>query len=103
VPAAALVFGAIIIVQQVEGHLLYPVLMGRTVNLHPAVIVVALAAGGILGGIVGVFLAVPVAGVISVILEYARDEPARDSPLVEEADEPTQPPAAEAAGPAREP
>jgi putative heme transporter len=36
--------------------------MSRTVHLHPAVIVVALAAGGVLGGIVGVFLAVPVAG-----------------------------------------
>ena len=62
---ALLVLGAIILVQQVEGHLLYPVLMSRTVHLHPAVIVVVLAAGGILGGIVGVFLAVPVAGILS--------------------------------------
>jgi predicted PurR-regulated permease PerM len=62
---------------------LYPLLMGRTVNLHPAVIIVALAAGGILGGIVGVFLAVPTAGIISVVLEYARERPAPESPLVE--------------------
>jgi predicted PurR-regulated permease PerM len=82
---ALLVLGSIILVQQVEGHVLYPVLMSRTVHLHPAVIVVALAAGGILGGIVGVFLAVPVAGVASVVLEYARDRPAPESPLVEEA------------------
>jgi predicted PurR-regulated permease PerM len=81
---AALVLGAIIVVQQVEGHLLYPLLMGRTVNLHPAVIIVALGAGGILGGIVGVFLAVPVAGIISVVLEYARDRPPPESPVLEE-------------------
>lgn len=79
---ALLVLAAIILVQQVEGHLLYPVLMARTVHLHPAVIVVALAAGGVLGGIVGVFLAVPLAGILSVVLEYARDRPPPDSPLV---------------------
>jgi predicted PurR-regulated permease PerM len=82
---ALLVLGAIVLVQQVEGHLLYPVLMSRTVNLHPAVIVVALAAGGILGGIVGVFLAVPVAGVISVILDYSQDHPPPESPLLDDA------------------
>jgi predicted PurR-regulated permease PerM len=81
---AALVLGSIILVQQIEGHLLYPLLMGRTVNLHPAVIIVALGAGGILGGIVGVFLAVPVAGILSVVLEYARDRPPPESPVVEE-------------------
>ena len=80
---AALVLGSIVLVQQIEGHVLYPLLMGRTVHLHPAVIVVALAAGGILGGIVGVFLAVPTAGIISVVLEYARERPAPDSPLLE--------------------
>jgi predicted PurR-regulated permease PerM len=80
---AALVLGAIVLVQQIEGHVLYPLLMGRTVHLHPAVIVVALAAGGILGGIVGVFLAVPTAGILSVVLEYARERPAPESPLLE--------------------
>jgi predicted PurR-regulated permease PerM len=81
---ALLVLGAIILVQQVEGHLLYPVLMSRTVHLHPAVIVVALAAGGVLGGIVGVFLAVPVAGIASVVLEYSRDRSPPESSLVDE-------------------
>ena len=81
---AALVLGAIVLVQQVEGHLLYPMLMARTVDLHPAVIVVALAAGGILGGIVGVFLAVPVAGILSVVLQYSRNRPPPESPLLED-------------------
>jgi predicted PurR-regulated permease PerM len=81
---AALVLGSIILVQQIEGHVLYPVLMGRTVKLHPAVIVVALAAGGVLGGIVGVFLAVPTAGIVSVVLDYVRNEPPPESPLLDE-------------------
>jgi predicted PurR-regulated permease PerM len=80
---ALLVLGAIILIQQVEGHLLYPLLMSRAVHLHPAVIVVALAAGGILAGIIGVFLAVPVAGVISVVLDYAQDRPPPATPLSE--------------------
>src|SRR5215213_9808707 len=80
---ALLVLGAIILVQQVEGHLLYPLLMSRAVHLHPAVIVVALGAGGILAGIIGVFLAVPIAGVISVVLQYAQDRPAPETPLSE--------------------
>jgi putative heme transporter len=80
---ALLVLAAIVVVQQIEGHLLYPVLMARTVHLHPAVIVVALAAGGVLGGIVGVFLAVPAAGVLSVILDYSRHREPPDSPLLE--------------------
>jgi len=81
---ALFVLGAIILVQQVEGHLLYPLLMGRTVHLHPAVIVIALGAGGILAGIVGVFLAVPIAGILSVVLQYVRNRPPPDSPLLEE-------------------
>jgi predicted PurR-regulated permease PerM len=81
---ALLVLAAVVAVQQVEGHLLYPLLMSRTVNLHPAVIVVALGAGGILAGIVGVFLAVPVAGIVSVVIEYARERPPPDSPLLED-------------------
>jgi predicted PurR-regulated permease PerM len=81
---AALVLGAIILVQQVEGHLLYPLLMSRTVHLHPAVILLALAVGGIVAGIIGVFLAVPVAGVVSVIINYLRDRPKPQPPLAQQ-------------------
>ena len=68
--------------------------MSRAVNLHPAVIIVALAAGGILAGIIGIFLAVPIASVIAVTLDYARDEPPPESPLTE--------PGGEGPGPALE-
>jgi len=79
--AALLVLAAIVVVQQLEGHVLYPLLMSKTVHLHPAVIVLALAIGGIVAGIIGVFLAVPVAGVVSTVLDYVRDEPPPEPPL----------------------
>jgi predicted PurR-regulated permease PerM len=81
--AAGLVLAAIVVVQQVEGHLLYPVLMSRTVHLHPAVIILSLAFGGVVAGIIGVFLAVPAAGVISTVLDYFRNGPQPDPPLAE--------------------
>ncbi len=43
--------------------------MSRTVNLHPAVIVLALALGGVTSGIIGVFLAVPLAGIVSTVID----------------------------------
>jgi predicted PurR-regulated permease PerM len=82
---ALLVLGAIVLVQQIEGHLLYPLLMSRTVHLHPAVILIALGIGGILGGVVGVFLAVPTAGVIAVVLDFARNRPPPQSPVADPA------------------
>jgi predicted PurR-regulated permease PerM len=60
---ALIVVGITVLVQQLEGHLLAPLLLGRAVALHPVVIILALAAGGILGGIVGAFLAVPMVAV----------------------------------------
>lgn len=84
VVAALIILGAIIVVQQVEGHVLYPVLMSRTVHLHPVVIVLGLALGGVVAGIIGVFLAVPVAGVISTVIDWARNRPQPEPPLAEE-------------------
>lgn len=62
---ALLVLAVILGVQQVEGNLLQPMIMRRAVALHPAVILVALGAGAALAGIVGAFLAVPVAAVFA--------------------------------------
>ncbi len=64
---ALLVFAAVIAVQQLEGHILQPVIMRRAVSLHPIVILVALATGSAMLGIVGAFLSVPAAAVISAV------------------------------------
>lgn len=67
---AVWVLVAVVGVNQLEGNFLQPILMGRSLKLHPLVILVALTAGTILGGIVGAVLSVPIAavawGVISV-------------------------------------
>lgn len=58
-----------IVVQQMEGHVLAPLILGKTLGLHPVTVVIALLIGGKLAGILGVLLAVPVAVVIVEILD----------------------------------
>jgi predicted PurR-regulated permease PerM len=63
-PVAAIVVVAIVIlVNQLEGNFLQPVVMARSLSLHPLVVLIALTAGTIVGGIVGAVLAVPIAAV----------------------------------------
>lgn len=61
--SALLVIGVVILVNQLEGNLLQPVLMGRTLRLHAFVILVALTIGTLLGGLPGAVLAVPITAV----------------------------------------
>jgi putative heme transporter len=56
---ALITLALIIAVQQLEGHVLQPLVMGRAVSVHPLAVVLAIAAGGVLAGIVGALLAVP--------------------------------------------
>lgn len=66
------IIAAIFLVGQfVEGNFLTPKLLGSSVGLHPLWILFALLAGGSLFGIVGMFLAVPVAAVVGVLLGFA--------------------------------
>jgi predicted PurR-regulated permease PerM len=58
---ALVVVGVVVLVNQLEGNFLQPVLMGRSMKLHAFVILVALTVGTVLGGIVGAVLAVPIA------------------------------------------
>lgn len=63
-PVAALIVVAIVIgINQLDGHILQPIVMGRSLHLHGLVILLALAAGVILAGIIGAVLAVPLAAV----------------------------------------
>jgi predicted PurR-regulated permease PerM len=78
--AALIVVGIALLVQQLEGHLLAPLLLGRAVALHPVVIILALAAGSILGGIIGAFLAVPIAAVLTAVGTYLRGDEAIGEP-----------------------
>jgi predicted PurR-regulated permease PerM len=62
---ALLVIGAILLVQQLEGNAIYPFIVGRSVELHPIVILLSVAIGGVLAGVVGAAIAVPIAAVAS--------------------------------------
>jgi predicted PurR-regulated permease PerM len=72
VPAALLVGAVILVVQQLEGNVFYPVVVGKRLRLHPVAILLALTAGGVLAGVAGAFLAIPVAAVTSAVLDYMR-------------------------------
>lgn len=61
---ALIVIGIVVVVNQLEGNFLQPVIMGRSLSLHPLVILLALTAGTILGGIVGAILSTPTASVV---------------------------------------
>jgi predicted PurR-regulated permease PerM len=77
---ALLVIVAITAIQQLEGDLLYPVIVGTTVELHPVAVLVCVGAGAILGGLIGAFLAVPVAAVVATVVPLVRREVAAGRP-----------------------
>jgi predicted PurR-regulated permease PerM len=59
------------IVQQIDNHFISPIVMQRAVKLHPAVVMLALLAGGTLGGFFGLLLAVPATATIKIIVGHA--------------------------------
>lgn len=71
---ALIVVALILVVQQLEGNVLQPLLMSRALSLHPVVVALGVVAGGSLFGILGAFLAVPVVAVASVVFGYAREQ-----------------------------
>ncbi len=76
----ALILLVVLIVEdQLEGHLLQPQVVGRVIRLHPLAIILALAVGGVLAGIAGAVVAVPIVAVITRALpELRRSEPGPD-------------------------
>lgn len=70
--AAVLVVAAIFAIQQIEGDLLYPNIVGRVIQLHPVAILLVLTAGTVIAGLLGALLAVPVAAAIWTAVDYVR-------------------------------
>ncbi len=79
---ALIVLIIVLIVQQLEGNVLQPIIQGRGFNLHAAVVILAVTAGSSLAGIIGAFLGVPVAALIAVVYRYVRDELDDKSPEI---------------------
>ncbi|QIK71572.1 AI-2E family transporter [Propioniciclava coleopterorum] len=57
--SALIMLGAVIAVMQLEGNFLQPLVMGKAVNVHPLAVLVGITAGGIVSGILGALLAIP--------------------------------------------
>ena len=77
---ALFTLGLIIAVQQLEAHVLQPLVMGRAVSIHPLAIVLAIATGAVLAGIIGALLSVPVLAFLnSAIRVLAAPDPAAEA------------------------
>ena len=76
---ALILLAAVIAVQQLEGHVLQPLIMGRAVAIHPLAVIVAIACGVVLAGIIGALVAVPIVAVLNTgvrrLIEHRREPP----------------------------
>jgi predicted PurR-regulated permease PerM len=66
--AFAIVLTVFIVYQQIENHLLQPLIYGRTVQLSPLLVLVAVLVGAAIAGIIGALIAIPIAGSLQVVL-----------------------------------
>ncbi len=71
---ALIVLAIVVVVQQVEGNVLQPILQGRSLRMHEGVILLAVAAGSSLYGVTGAFLAVPVVAIASEVFRYLGEQ-----------------------------
>jgi predicted PurR-regulated permease PerM len=81
--------GGVIAVQQLESHVLQPFLLGRAVRVHPLAVILGIAAGVVVAGIIGALIAVPLVAVLNAVghhLLETRDVPDSLEEDVEEAD-----------------
>ncbi|MEV4332300.1 AI-2E family transporter [Streptomyces sp. NPDC049597] len=69
---ALMVLVVVLAVQQIEGHVLQPFILGRAVRVHPLAVVLAVATGGLTAGIGGAVVAVPLVAVTNTVVGYLR-------------------------------
>ena len=67
---ALLMMAGVILVQQIEGHLLQPFLMGRWVSLHPLGVILAIGCGVLVAGIAGALVSVPLAAAVNAVVQH---------------------------------
>jgi predicted PurR-regulated permease PerM len=70
--AALVVLAINLAVQQIEGNVLYPMIMRKTIELHPVATLLIVGAGGVIAGIIGALVAVPIAAVVATVLPIMR-------------------------------
>ncbi|GHD10804.1 AI-2E family transporter [Streptomyces violarus] len=69
---AVMTLAVVLAVQQIEGHILQPFILGRAVRVHPLAVVLSVAAGGMVAGIGGAVVAVPLVAVTNTVAGYLR-------------------------------
>ncbi|MFD5568352.1 AI-2E family transporter [Streptomyces cadmiisoli] len=69
---AVMTLVVVLAVQQIEGHILQPFILGRAVRVHPLAVVLSVAAGGLVAGIGGAVVAVPLVAVTNTVVGYLR-------------------------------
>ena len=67
---ALIMLGIVLLVQQLEGHILQPLVMGKAVSLHPVAVILSVAAGSYLAGIPGALFSVPILAVANSAVRY---------------------------------
>ncbi|MGC5029103.1 AI-2E family transporter [Micromonospora sp. DT229] len=77
---ALIILGVVIGVQQIEGHILQPLIMGRAVAIHPLAVIIGLAAGVVLAGITGALVAVPLIAVLNTAVRRLAARTVPDTP-----------------------
>lgn len=65
----------IVVIGQIEGHVLHPLVMSWAVRLHPLVVAVSVIAGSIVAGVIGAVVAVPIVSVLWAVLRALRAVP----------------------------
>ncbi|MER5354317.1 AI-2E family transporter [Kitasatospora sp. NPDC002551] len=75
---ALLVLGLIVVIGQIEGHLLHPLVLGWSVRIHPVAVALSVAGGAVLGGVLGAMVAVPVVSVAWAVIGALRREDASE-------------------------
>jgi predicted PurR-regulated permease PerM len=71
---AGLVLLAVVVIQQVEGQVLAPVVLGRTLELHPVAVTAALTTGAVLGGVLGAAASVPLVAALWAVVRALRPD-----------------------------
>jgi predicted PurR-regulated permease PerM len=85
---ALLMLAGVIVVQQVEGHVLQPFLLGRWVSVHPLAVIIAIAGGIVVAGVAGALVAVPLAAAGNAVIQHLAAYTAPgDDPLEELAED----------------
>ncbi|MFF1283810.1 AI-2E family transporter [Streptomyces sp. NPDC058299] len=84
--AAVMTLAVVLAVQQIEGHVLQPFILGRAVRVHPLAVVLTVAAGGMVAGIGGAVVAVPLVAVTNTVVGYLRTyaQEVQDGPAPED-------------------